>query len=62
MRRPANIGGSDAGNSIFQKICARVALKARARLIRSGSTPRIAVKTLTMTGKNTIRIATRIFG
>jgi hypothetical protein len=28
MRRPANIGGIEVGNSIFQKICARVALKA----------------------------------
>ena len=62
MRSPANSGGSDAGNSIFQKICARVALNARARLIRSGSTVRTAVSTLTITGKNTIRIATRIFG
>ena len=62
MRKPANSGGSEAGNSIFQKICARVAVNARARLTRSGSTVRIAVRTLTMTGKNTISIATRIFG
>ena len=62
MRKPANNGGSEAGNSIFQKICARVAVNARARLIRSGSTVRIAVSTLTMTGKNTMRMATKIFG
>ena len=62
MRKPANIGGIEFGNSIFQKICARVALKARARLTRSGSTVRTAVSTLTITGKNTIRMATRIFG
>ena len=56
------VGGIELGNSMRQKICAREALKARARLIRSGSTVRTAVSTLTMTGKNTIRMATRIFG
>lgn len=39
MRSPANMGGSEPGNSLFQKICARVALKARASLTRSGSMP-----------------------
>jgi hypothetical protein len=62
MRKPANNGGREAGNSIFQKICARLAVKARARLIRSGSMARIAVSTLTMTGKKTIKMATKIFG
>ena len=62
MRRLANSDGIEEGNSIFQNTCAREAVKERARLIRSGSTPRIAVSTLTITGKNTISTATRIFG
>jgi hypothetical protein len=62
MRSPAKSGGSDAGYSISRKICMRVAENERARLTMSGSTVRTAVSTLTITGKNTIRIATRIFG
>ncbi len=62
MRRPAKSGGRVAGNSISRKICQRLAEKERARLTMSGSTVRTAVSTLIITGKNTMRIATRIFG
>jgi len=51
-----------AGYSIMRKICQRVAENDRARLTMSGSTVRMAVSTFTITGKNTIRIATRILG
>ena len=62
MRSPENRAGIDARNSIFQKICARLARNDRARFTRSGSTVRSAPSTLTMIGKNTMRTATRIFG
>ena len=62
MRRPLNSAGSDQGNSIFQKICARVALNRRARSIIDGSTLRTEVSTLISTGKKTIRMAVRMRG
>ncbi|MNV57811.1 hypothetical protein D3C71_1501590 [compost metagenome] len=50
------------GNSTRRKICQRLAFMVRTRLIMSGSTVRMADSTLIITGKNTIRMAIRIFG
>ncbi|MCY1519098.1 hypothetical protein D9M68_538370 [compost metagenome] len=62
MRRPENSAAMAEGNSTRRKICQRLALMARTRLIMSGSTVRMAESTLIITGKNTISTAMRIFG
>ena len=62
IRRPENSAAMADGNSTRRKICQRLAFMVRTRLIMSGSTVRIAESTLIITGKNTIRMAIRIFG
>ena len=58
----AGFAGNVVGYSTMLNTCMRVAEKERARLIMSWSMARMADNTLMSTGKNTIRMATRILG